>query len=83
MVLPGVGAENARSISRRLTEGLHDASGASARFLFDMRVVNYPEDASTAREMEEAARSLFPAECLEAQKVEARDPQRRSNGVKE
>jgi GGDEF domain-containing protein len=71
IVLPGVGAENARSISKRLTEGLHNASGASTRFLFDVRVINYPEHASTAREMEEAARSLFPVECLEAQIVEA------------
>ena len=71
VVLPGVGTENARLISRRLTEGLHNASGASARFLFDVRVINYPEHASTAREMEEAARSLFPDECLKAQIVEA------------
>jgi GGDEF domain-containing protein len=71
IVLPGVGTENAYCISRRLAEGFHDASGASARFLSDVHLINYPEHASTAREMEEAARSLFPAECLEAQKVEA------------
>jgi hypothetical protein len=51
-------------------EGLHDASGASTRFLFDVHVINYPEHAGTAREMEEAARSLFPTECLAAQQVE-------------
>jgi len=71
IVLPGVGAENGYRISGRLTEGLHDASGASTRFLFDVHLINYPENASTAREMEEAALSLFPEECLEAQKVEA------------
>jgi len=71
IVLPGVSLENARTISRRIEEGLLDASGASVRFLFDVRVINYPEHASTAREMEEAARSLFSAECVQAQIVEA------------
>jgi GGDEF domain-containing protein len=64
VILPGVGTEIANRISIRLTEGLQDASRASTRFLFDVRLINYPEHASTAREMEEAARSLSPAECL-------------------
>jgi GGDEF domain-containing protein len=71
VVLPGVGTENAHRISSRFMEGLHDASGVSTRFSFDVHVINYPEDAGTAREMEEAARSLFPTECLAAQEVEA------------
>jgi GGDEF domain-containing protein len=62
VVLPGVTTENARSVSRRLTECLHDTSGASARFLFEVHLINYPEHVSTAREMEEAAHSLFPTE---------------------
>jgi hypothetical protein len=66
-----VTAENAYRISTRLTEGLHDASGASTRFLFDVHLINFPEHASTAWEMEEEAHSFFPAECLAAQKVEA------------
>jgi GGDEF domain-containing protein len=69
--LPGVGTEIAFRILRRLTEGLQDASAASTRFLFEVHLINYPEHASTAREIEEAARCLFPAECLKAQKVEA------------
>ena len=71
IVLPGVVTENAYRISGRLMEGLHDASGASARFLFDVHVINYPEHAGTAREMEEAARSLFPTEYTPAQQVQA------------
>jgi GGDEF domain-containing protein len=71
IVLPGAGTENAYRISTRLTEGLHDASGASTRFLFDVNLINYPEHASSAREMVEAARSLFPTECLAVQEVEA------------
>ena len=71
IVLPGVGTENAHRISTRLTEGLHDASGASSRFLFDVNLINYPEHASSAREMVEAVRSLLSGECLAAQEVEA------------
>jgi len=70
IVLPGVGTADAYRISSRFMEGLHDASGASTRFLFDVHVINYPEHAGTAREMEEAARSFFPTECFAAQQVE-------------
>ena len=35
----------------------------------NVHLVNYPEHASTAREMDEAARSLFPTECIAAQEV--------------
>jgi GGDEF domain-containing protein len=71
VVLPGVGTENAYRIASRFMEGLRDASGASTRFLFDVHVINYPEHADTAREMEEAALSLFPTERLAEQAVEA------------
>jgi GGDEF domain-containing protein len=55
IVLPGVDVGNAYRISTRLTESLLDVSGVSTRFLFDLHVLNYPQDASSAREMEEAA----------------------------
>ncbi|MGO8734944.1 MAG: hypothetical protein ACLQVM_19370 [Terriglobia bacterium] len=71
IVLPGAGTESASRISSRFTEGLHDASGASTRFLFDVRLINYPEYACSAREMVDAARSLLSGESLEAQEVEA------------
>ena len=71
IVLPGMDTGNAYRISTRFTEGLHDASGASTRFLFDLHVFSYPEDASTAREMEEAARCFFSTKSVEALKVEA------------
>ncbi len=70
IVLPGVGTADAYRISSRFMEGLHDASGASTRFLFDVHVINYPEHAGTAREMEDAARSFFPTESFAAQQVE-------------
>ncbi len=61
VVLPGVSTENAHRVSARLTEGLTDASGASDRFSFILRVISYPEHAGTAREMERAA-ALFTEE---------------------
>jgi GGDEF domain-containing protein len=45
-------------VSSRVAEGLADASGASNRFTFDMQVVNYPEQASTAYEMERIANAF-------------------------
>jgi hypothetical protein len=45
-------------VAGRVAEGLADASGASNRFTFDMQVVNYPEQASTAYEMERIAKSF-------------------------
>jgi hypothetical protein len=46
---------------------LRAASGASERFSFDLRVVNYPEHIATAREMEKAVASHFPANQPEQQ----------------
>jgi hypothetical protein len=43
------------SIAERAAEGLADASGASNRFAVDIQTVNYPEQASTASEMEQQA----------------------------
>jgi GGDEF domain-containing protein len=60
IVLPGVTAKNAYLIADRLTEGLQDASGVSARFSFQLQVVNYPEHAKSAREIEEAVRPFTP-----------------------
>lgn len=58
IVLPGTNGNDAYRVSDRLAEGLRDASGASDRFAFDLRVVNYPEHTASAREMEEVARSF-------------------------
>ncbi len=60
IVLPDVNTFNARHLSVRLTGGLQDAAGASLRFSSEIRVFNYPENAATAREMEEAVRPYFP-----------------------
>ncbi len=61
ILLPRLFGEEAERVARRLSEGLLDASGADNRFSFNLRLVNYPEHAATASEMEETARSYFAA----------------------
>ena len=60
IVLPGVACESAYRVSSRLDEGLRDASGASDRFSSKIRVVNFPDHAASAREMEESVLSIVP-----------------------
>ena len=55
MVLPNTPATDMNLVASRVGEGLTDASGASNRFTFDLEVVNYPEQVSSAYEMERLA----------------------------
>jgi len=64
IVLPGTTGNEAYRVSERLAEGLRDACGASDRFTFDLRVVNYPEHTASAREMEQVARSFLPRDSV-------------------
>jgi GGDEF domain-containing protein len=52
IVLPAVTASAAYDVRDHIMEGLHDTAGVSYRFTFSVTVVNYPEHAATAREME-------------------------------
>ena len=61
-VLPGVRASDGNRVAERLAEGLADASGASDRFSFILRVVSYPENATSAHEMERAAMTFLVEE---------------------
>lgn len=61
ILLPDVSAADAYRVSDRIADRLRAASGASERFSFDIRAVNYPEHIATAREMEKAVASHFPA----------------------
>ena len=61
ILLPDVAAAGANRVSDRIADRLRAASGASERFSFDVRVVNYPEHFATAREMEKAVAAHFPA----------------------
>jgi GGDEF domain-containing protein len=57
-VLPGVDLSTAERVCARLTEGLADAAGANHRFHCELKVVNYPEHASSATELQQAVSAL-------------------------
>lgn len=57
-VLPGVDMSAAQRVCSRLGEGLADAAGANRRFQFELNVVNYPEHASSAHELQQAVSAL-------------------------
>lgn len=61
-VLPGVDLSTAEKVCARLTEGLADAAGASHRFHFELKVVNYPAHASSATELQNAVSALALAD---------------------
>jgi GGDEF domain-containing protein len=62
VVLPGVEQAVAESVCARLNEALGDAAGAVRRFEFNLQVVNYPEHASSATELEQAVMALASAD---------------------
>jgi GGDEF domain-containing protein len=62
VVLPGVATSDGHRVAERLLEGLADASGASTRFSFALRVVNYPEHVAAAQEMERAVTAFLSEE---------------------
>jgi GGDEF domain-containing protein len=57
ILLPATSVSLGQQISDRLGEALTDASGAAHRFGFQLQLLNYPEQAKSARELEEAARA--------------------------
>ena len=58
MLLPNTSAAQMNTLTSRVAEGLTDASGAINRFAFETQMVNYPEQASTAYEMEQVAQAF-------------------------
>jgi GGDEF domain-containing protein len=58
MVLPNTCGTEMNQVASRVAEGLADASGASNRFSFELQAVNYPEQASSAYEMERIANAF-------------------------
>jgi GGDEF domain-containing protein len=65
IVLPGIDTAGAYDYAHRLEEGLQDTAGVTGRFAFDLRVLNYPEHAGSAHELEEIVRNLLSARPLE------------------
>lgn len=66
VLVPSAGAADANTVGKRLEEGLCEISGRDHRFSFDLKVINYPKDVSSAREIQNAAASAFPAPLLMA-----------------
>jgi GGDEF domain-containing protein len=59
-VLPGTDIANAQRIADRVAEGLADAAGVSNRFMYRIKVINYPTHAASAHELQQAVRALIP-----------------------
>jgi GGDEF domain-containing protein len=59
-IQPGVNAQDAQVVAKRLAESLQDAAGAPDRFTHDIKILNYPQHAATAAEVEFAIRSVLP-----------------------
>jgi GGDEF domain-containing protein len=66
-ILPGVGVSIAQQICRRVSEGLTDAAGAATRFTFKIDSFSYPEQASSAHDLELAITGLLPEFSLAEQ----------------
>jgi GGDEF domain-containing protein len=60
IVLPNTGSTEAARLAVRVSEGLADACGASDRYTFNVQVANYPDQVSSATEMERIASSVSP-----------------------
>ena len=71
IVLPNTCRTDMDRVVDRVAEGLIDASGAGSSFSFDIQVVNYPEQVSTASEMERIADDFSLRKGSAAGKAEA------------
>jgi hypothetical protein len=67
-ILPGVDVSIARNICARVSEGLVDAAGAANRFTFKMDAFSYPEQVSSAHDLELAVSGLLPEFSLASQR---------------
>jgi GGDEF domain-containing protein len=67
-ILPGVGVSIARQICARVSEGLTDAAGAANRFTFKIDAFSYPDQASSAHDLELAVSGLLPELSLASQR---------------
>ena len=60
VILPGVDQAGAKRVSARLEEGLSDSAGANDRFTFKIDSVSYPEQTSSAHDLEFVVNSWLP-----------------------
>jgi len=64
VILPGVDGNAAKRVSDRVMEGLTDAAGANNRFTFAVHTISYPEQTSSAHDLELAVTGLLPEDSL-------------------
>lgn len=62
VMLPSVGTTEVQGISARLADGLSDAAGADERFSFKIDSISFPEQTSSAHDLELAIRGWIPGE---------------------
>lgn len=60
VILPGVGQTGVQRVTSRLAEGLSDAAGASDRFSFKIDAISYPEQTSSAHDLELVVSGWLP-----------------------
>src|SRR5690348_13903943 len=61
-ILPTVTRPVAERISNRVAEGLSDAAGATNRFSYKISIVNWPANAASAHDLQEAVMNLLPSD---------------------
>ena len=60
VILPGANHSAGRRVSARLVQGLVDVAGANDRFSFDVNSISYPEQTSSAHDLELAVCGFLP-----------------------
>ncbi len=60
VILPGLGQGSIQQVCERISEGLSDVAGASNRFSFKIETVSYPEQTSSAYDLELAVIGWLP-----------------------
>ena len=60
VIVPGADRLAAQRLSARLAEGLTDAAGVNNRFSFKVCAISYPDQASSAHDLELAVTDLLP-----------------------
>jgi hypothetical protein len=61
-VLPGADMQVAQGLSSRIDNGLGDAAKGGTNFSYAIKIVNYPADASSAHELQQAVCALIPTD---------------------
>jgi GGDEF domain-containing protein len=60
VILPGVGQSGVQRFISRIGDGLFDAAGASERFTFKIETISYPEQTSSAHDLELVVSGWLP-----------------------